>query len=254
MRLAAFLAAMEQIAPKELALGFDNPGYLIGTEKAEIARVLVALDCTPAVADEAAQGGYDLVLTHHPLFFHAVKHILPDDPETAAAYRLLRHGVGLFAAHTNLDAAEGGVSQTLAETVGITGIERFSENGIGCVGALATPMRLDELAALAYERLGAPVRYTGDGARWITRAAAVGGAGGSEILPARAAGAEAFLTGECAHHDALSADVCGLSVIACGHYETERIVLPGLIRRLQTITNDVQYQLAHSDHSPFSQA
>ena len=85
MRLQEFAAAMERIAPMELAAEFDNPGLLIEPDHDEISRVLVALDCTKAVAEEAAEWGADLVLTHHPLFFHPVKHMAYSDPATAAA-------------------------------------------------------------------------------------------------------------------------------------------------------------------------
>ena len=85
MKIQEFTAAMERIAPKELALEFDNPGLLIEPDHAEISRVLVALDCTKAVADEAAAWGADLVLTHHPLFFHPVQRLSYTDPATAAA-------------------------------------------------------------------------------------------------------------------------------------------------------------------------
>ena len=106
MKLNDFINVMDGIAPRELAMDWDNPGLLIGTEKQDIKKVLVALDCSMATAKEAAEWGADLMLTHHPVFFRAVKHILPDDPETAAPYILLRNGIGLFAAHTNLDAAD----------------------------------------------------------------------------------------------------------------------------------------------------
>ena len=119
MKLSGFLAAMERIAPRELALEFDNPGLLIEPDHEEIKSVLVALDCTPQVAREAEERNADLVLTHHPLFFHPVQKLLYREPETAAACLLLRHGIGHFAAHTNLDAALGGVNDTLCELFGV---------------------------------------------------------------------------------------------------------------------------------------
>ena len=108
MKIQEFTAVMERIAPRDLALEFDNPGILIEPDHEEITRVLVALDCTTAVAKEAVELGVDLVVTHHPLFFHPVKHMAYSDPATKAACMLLRHGIGLFSAHTNLDAAHGG--------------------------------------------------------------------------------------------------------------------------------------------------
>lgn len=252
MEIERFIGAMERIAPPELALGFDNPGLLIGTEKREIRRVLVALDCTPEVADEAAAGGYDLVLTHHPLFFLAVKHILPTEAETAPIYRMIRSGIGMYAAHTNLDAAEGGVSQTLAETIGLTELASFGENGICRVGMLETPMTLHAFCARVGERVHAPVKYTGDPQKRILRVATVGGQGADAMKLAKAEGADALVTGECAHHEALASNVLDIALLIAGHYETESLVLPRLIARLQNEPDDVQYSLAHSDRSPFT--
>ena len=116
MQLCDFLAQMEAVAPQALAMDFDNPGLLIGPEKQEIRKVLVAMDCSMATAQEAVDWGADLLLTHHPVFFGGVKAIRPDLPATAAPWLLLRHGIGLFAAHTNLDTAQGGVNDRAAST------------------------------------------------------------------------------------------------------------------------------------------
>ena len=133
MKLNRFLEAMERIAPRALALEFDNPGLLVEPNHDENARVLVALDCSTAVAKEAAEWGADLVLTHHPLFFHPVSHMAYSDPESAAACLLIRNGIGLFAAHTNLDAATGGVNDTLCSLLGIREAIPFDE-GVGRIG------------------------------------------------------------------------------------------------------------------------
>ncbi len=243
MRIEDFVAVMEELAPPERALAFDNVGLLIGPEKREIKRVLVALDCTAQTALEAAEAGAQLLLTHHPVFFHGVKHILPDDPDTAGAYTLIRNGVGLYAAHTNLDAAAGGVNDALAEAIGVTGVELLPPENLGRIGQLAESVELREYARRIEASLHAVVRVCGDGGRQITRVALVGGAGGDAVLDAARAGADALVTGECNHHHALAAMQLGLCVIEAGHYETERVVLPKLIERLQRRTNDVQYSL-----------
>lgn len=113
MKIENFLSVCEAMAPRAMALDFDNPGLLVGPDHDEIHKVLVALDCTEAVAREAVNWGADLVLTHHPMFFSGIKRFTPCDPGTSAAYILARNGIGLFAAHTNLDAAQGGVNDAL---------------------------------------------------------------------------------------------------------------------------------------------
>lgn len=247
MKLDEFIKIMNGIAPAELAEEWDNPGLLIGTRKAEIKKVLVALDCSAATANEAAEWGADLLLTHHPVFFGGVKHILPNDPETAAPFTLLENGIALFAAHTNLDAADGGVNDCLAEVFGLEDVQKLPPEGLGRIGTLPEPLSFAELASLAESRLGTRVRITGDGSKLIRRFAMIGGGGAGELFSAKAAGADAYITGEMKHHLAIQADFIGLSVIEAGHYETERIVLPRLIERLQAASNDVQYRLTLSE-------
>ena len=227
MKLVDFIAMMERVAPPELAMDFDNVGLLIGTDRPEIKRVLVALDCTPTTAQEAVDWGADLLLTHHPLFLFGVKRILPDDPATAGAYILLRHGIAHYAAHTNLDAAPGGVNDCLAEHLGILNPVPLPPENVGRIGIRGPdcPGTLGAFSAFVAERLGTAVRVCGD----------------------PAAGADAYITGEMKHHQALDARFLGLNVIEAGHYETERVVLLPLIYHLQALSNDVQYRLTLSE-------
>ena len=247
MKLNDFIAAMETIAPKELACPWDNPGLLIGTEKSEISKVLVALDCSVYTAKEAVEWGADMLLTHHPVFFGGVKRIAPDDPDTAGAYTLIRHGIGLFAAHTNLDSAEGGVNDCLAEALGLGGIEKLPPEEMGRIGLLPAPVPFIDFARMAEEKLCTRVRITGDNDAPVMRVAMVGGSAADELFAAKAAGADVFVTGEMKHHLALQAAAMGLCIVEAGHYETEKVVLRPLIGRLQALTNDVQYKLTRSE-------
>ena len=250
MKIQEFTAAMERIAPKELALEFDNSGLLIEPDHAEINRVLVALDCTKAVADEAVAWGADLVLTHHPLFFHPVKRLAYSDPATAAACVLVRNGIGLFAAHTNLDAAHGGVNDTLCALLGIREAIPFDE-GVGRGGTLKEKETLQTFVKRAETMLHARVAVSGGPERMISRVAVMGGSGGSSVTLAAMQGADLLLTGELKHSDALDAQMLGLSLIVAGHYETETVVLEPLMKRLQNDCFGVQYQLSRVDGSPF---
>lgn len=247
MKLNDFIAAMEAIAPKELACPWDNPGLLIGTEKIEISKVLVALDCSVQTAKEAIEWGADLLLTHHPVFFGGVKRIAPDDPDTAGAYMLIRHGIGLFAAHTNLDSAEGGVNDCLAEELGLQSIEKLPPDEMGRIGLLPAAMPFIDFARMVEQKLCTRVRITGADDTPVQRIALVGGSAADELFAAKAAGADAFITGEMKHHFAIQAGALGLCIVEAGHYETEKVVLQPLISRLQAITNDVQYRLTRSE-------
>jgi len=247
MNITQFTAMMESIAPRELAMDWDNVGLLIGTERQEIRRVLVALDCTMDTANEAIEWGADLLLVHHPVFLGGVKAISPAAPDTAAAYALIRHGIALFAAHTNLDAAGGGVNDCLAEALGLIDVSPLPPDNLGRIGSLPEAMPFKELAAMAELRLNTRVRITGREDAPIRRLAMIGGAGAGDVLHAHEAGADAYITGEMKHHMALQAEFLGLNIIEAGHYETERVALEPLIRRLQGLSNDVQYKLTRCE-------
>ena len=250
MKLNAFCEMMESIAPKELALSFDNVGLLIGPDHDEIKKVLVALDLTVPVAQEAIDGGYDLVLTHHPIFWDPVRSISPDAHETAAAYLLIRHGIGHFAAHTNLDACAGGVNDVLAELLSLENVRPLPPENLGRIGTLVSPTPFGSFASFCETKLGSRGRFVGDPDRTIRTVAVIGGSGGSDVEVVSLSGCDAFVTGEMKHSQALLAEHLGLCCCVMGHYETEFPVLKPLIDRLQREENDVQYDLTHTGCAP----
>lgn len=241
---------MEGIAPRSLAMDFDNVGLLITPDHKEIRKVLVALDLTLGVAQEASSGGYDLVLTHHPILLDPVRSIDVDAPETAAAYHLIRHGIGHFAAHTNLDACSGGVNDVLAELLQLADVRPLPPDNLGRIGELEKTCAFGDFAAFCEQVLHAKGRFSGDPKRPIRKIAVIGGSGGGDVDAVVNAGCDAFVTGEMKHSQALRAKHLGLNCCVMGHYETEFPVLKPLINRLQETKNDVQYDLTQTGNTP----
>ncbi|HYE96749.1 MAG TPA: Nif3-like dinuclear metal center hexameric protein [Rubricoccaceae bacterium] len=130
-------ATLEAWAPPGQKLDYDHVGLQVGDASAAVERVLVALDLTPAVVDEAAELKADLVITHHPLLFRPLQRLTTDDPAGALALRLAQAGIAYYALHTNLDAAPGGVSFALAEHLGLEGV-RSLEPTEGALKKLVT--------------------------------------------------------------------------------------------------------------------
>ena len=250
MKLLDFCEKMEAIAPKTLALDFDNVGLLIGPDHTEIRKVLVALDLTVPVAQEAIEGRYDLVLTHHPIFWDPLRHISPTEHDTAAAYLLMRNGIGHFAAHTNFDACAGGVNDTLADLFGLIDVRYLPPENLGRIGTLKTPMPFSEFTAVCETVLHTRGKFIGDPDRMIQSVALIGGNGGGDVSYVHESGCEAFVTGEMKHNQALQAEYLGLNCCVMGHYETEFPAMKSLISRLQNGKNDVKYNLAHSGSAP----
>ena len=228
------------IAPFELAEEWDNVGLLFGHAQAEVTRVLVALDLTQGVLDEARALGAQLIVTHHPIMFSARKRVTDEDREGRLMLGMAEAGIAHIAAHTNLDAAPGGVNDTLMAAMGAANIV-----GEGCVraGDLPEGTTLGALAARAERRLRGPVRVYGAKDTPVHRLGCCSGAGGSEIAEAKALGADCFITGEVRHHEALDAVDGGMCVLEAGHFETENPVCEVLARSLQNAADAVKYKL-----------
>ena len=228
------------IAPYELAEEWDNVGLLLGRRSASVTRVMVALDLTQEAVDAAKALGAQAIVTHHPIMFSARKRVTDDDREGRLMLELAEAGIAHIAAHTNLDSAPGGVNDTLMAALGAQNIRG---EGFVRAGDLPEGMTLGRLAALARTRLHAEVRVYGAEGTPVHVLGCCSGAGGGEIAPARALGADCFITGEIRHHEALDAVDSGVCVLEAGHLETENPVCEVLRTALQNAADALEYNL-----------
>lgn len=228
------------VAPYELAEEWDNVGLLVGRRDSEVTRILVALDLTQAVIDEAKALGAQMVVTHHPLMFSARKRITDADREGRLILSLAEEHIAMLAAHTNLDAASGGVNDTLMALMGVKNVM-----GEGCVrvGDLPEGTTLGMLAARARAKLHTAVRIYGAEEMEVHRLGCCSGAGSSELGEAIALGADCFITGEVKHSAALDAMDAGVCLIEAGHFETENPVCEVLAGALQNAADALQYNV-----------
>ena len=250
--MGQILALLNEMAPGELAESYDNVGLLAGHPDRPVERILVALDLTMGAVAEAKEMGAQLIVTHHPILFRGRKNLREDDAEGAAVCAMIRAGIGLIAAHTNFDNAERGVNDALSEALSLSGISHLPQGmRIGMLESAYTP---DALGRMIEERLGGRVRiYAERPDAMIERVAVCGGAGGDFFDLALQNGAQAFVTGEVKHHDALAAVAAGLCLIEAGHDETEHIAIKLLADGLQEKINEVQYNVTVSEsaYAPF---
>lgn len=212
-------------APRELAESWDNVGLLVGSGAREAKRVLVALDVTEWVADEAIARGADLIVAHHPVMncrWHEVQSIVDDNAQGRTLTKLLRNDVSAICMHTNLDAADGGVNDILARKLGLQGLSILNEEKIGRVGTLNCEKSLEEFLSDVVQSLGCRgLRYR-DGGKPVHRVAVGGGACVEFVPNALALGCDTFVTADVKYHDFLDAD--GINLIDAGHFETENPV------------------------------
>ena len=215
------LDALDRFAPFSTCVEGDSVGLLVGSADTEVDRVAVALDVTHKTVAQAKAAGCGLLVTHHPAYFG----LLEEQPQDSAAVLAQKLGLCIISAHTNLDAARGGVNDVLAELLDIKNIEPIGIEGEPLPMARVGDLEMESAASLACyagERLGvAGVKYT-PCTDAISRVAVCGGSGGDFLLAAKDAGAQALVTGESKHHLRLLARQLNVALIECGHFCTEQ--------------------------------
>jgi len=242
MKIDEFVRVVEGIAPPSLAPEWDNSGLLLRCGD-ETGAVLVALDVTPAVIEEAQKKDCGMILSHHPLIFEPVKSLDCSKAGEGLLMRLIRKNISLYAWHTPFDKADGGVCDTLARKLGLLGSD-VSEDGFMRTGFLPQSLDFDGFIARVKEALGTGcVQASNIRPKEVKRVAVTGGSGGGYVEAALKSGAQALLTGEAKHHHFLEANESGLLLIAAGHYATERCFADAAIMSLQPKLDELKSSL-----------
>lgn len=237
MRCRELIEKLEELAPRSLACDWDNPGFLAGRADKEIKKVLVALDATDEVIEQAIQEKADFLLTHHPLIFRALKQVNDEHFISRRIVNLLQADISYFAMHTNFDTAPGCMADLAAKRLGIldgsplevTGEVGGEAVGIGKIGVLAEAVSLEELARQVKTAFDLPfvLVYGRDAVKGAVKQVAVSpGSGGSMIRYALEKKAQVLVTGDIGHHDAIDAAAQGMAILDAGHYGLEHIFIP----------------------------
>jgi len=236
--------AIDQLAPPALAAEWDSAiGLEIGNPDQAISHVLITLDVSESVITRAAATGCQLIITHHPLIFTPITTIRHDIPEQRLIAGLLHNKISLIAAHTNLDAAPGGVADCLADVFGLSTEKCQPAGPFGRIGYLPEPMQLSRLAGLARQKLGSSgCRINTDRDRIIKCLAVFPGSfSEEEITLLTESGAEAIVCGEIKHHVGLMLSARGIASIDAGHDVTERVALKSLAKRLGEMLPEISF-------------
>ena len=227
MTVKELYAYLNEKIPPSLSCPWDNDGMMCCPDPdAPVRRVLVALDITADVVKKAQEGGYDLILSHHPLIFSPLRALNHEDAIAKKVIELIKSRIAAFSFHTRLDAVEGGVNDVLAEKIGLCNVRAFGADGeaIGRIGELAQTLTLAEFATLVKKATGAPIVTVSDAGRAVKRVAVLGGSGSDDVIPAILAGADTYLTGELKHNWLTEAPERSINLIAAGHFYTENPV------------------------------
>ncbi len=223
-RVKDIIKVIEDFAPLSLQEGWDNSGLCIGSADAPVNSVLLGLDCTPDLVDEAVACGADMIVTHHPLIFSGLKKISPDNQVGEAVIKAIRAGISIYAAHTSADKVIAGVSGAMAARLGLVNVSILDEDGegtgLGVVGDLPEPVTAEQAVTLVKDRFSLKALKASrplDG--MISRVAMCGGSGSSLIGAARKAGAQLYISGDISYHNFFTED--GFMIMDIGHYESE---------------------------------
>ena len=234
MKMSEITELFNGFAPEYLAESWDNPGLLVGEEKAEIKKILVALDATDEVVDEAVKIGADLIVTHHPMIFGSLKKINDATNLGKKIIKLIRNNICVFAMHTNLDIAFGGVNDDLAKILGLKNIGVLAEscmqndmpNGLGRYGDIEETT-LGEFAEKVKEKLGLDgIRIVGEKDRTIKKAGLCTGSGMEFMADAVKKQCDVYITSDIKYHDSQKAIEDGITLIDATHYGSENIIVP----------------------------
>lgn len=215
---------LDGMAPFCTAEEWDNVGLLVGDPDARVTTAAVSLDPSREAVEQAAALGAQLLVSHHPVIFRPIDSLTAGSP----AYELARRGIAAIAAHTNLDAAAGGVNDALAAALGLADV-RTAEDRLCRIGRLPEAQEPRDFAREAARRLGARAVQCRPGDRAVSTVALCSGAGGDYMAPMLSE-ADAFVTGELSYH---GWPLTGTTVIAAGHFHTEIAVVPALAARLR---------------------
>ena len=226
MKLKEIIAALERLAPPRLQEEWDNSGLQVGFPEAEVSRVLVCLDITEAIVDEAVAKQCNMIVSHHPLLFKALRQVSDATYQQRCVVRALSAGISIYSAHTSLDNAPGGVNHKIAGLLGLQNLRWLAplegeDAGSGLVGELPRPEKDADFLARVRRSFGVQcLRHSALDGREIRRVALCGGAGAFLLGDAVHAGADCFLSGEFHYHDYFENG--GVLLAELGHYQSEQ--------------------------------
>lgn len=211
---------IERVAPKTLAEPWDNPGLMIGSLEDECSGVVLSLDLTKSAVKIAVENGCNLIVTHHPFFFHSVKSIDTDTARGEITKLVLANNITVYSAHTNFDMSEeGGLCTSLAT---LLGGENVVGDGVGVVCDIKAQSLKDFASGIAKTLKDNSVKYVGDDNKVIKRAFIICGGGASDGALEHAMGcADIFVSGDFKHHLYVNAQEENFPIIEFSHYASE---------------------------------
>ena len=229
MKVKDIIEAIERVAPLRLQDEWDNSGLQVGFPENEVKRVMVCLDVTEAVVDEAAERGCGMIVSHHPLLFKPLSLVSDVTYQQRCVVKALAKGIAVYSSHTSMDNARGGVNYKIAELIGLQDISWLSpkdgeDAGSGIIGTLYDPERDSDFLRRLKQTFGVDcLRHSACSGKEIRTVAVCGGSGAFLMKDAQRKGADCFVTGEFHYHDYFEND--GMLLAELGHFQSEQYTM-----------------------------
>ena len=238
MKKTELIKVLNEIAPLDLQVKWDNSGMQIDLGKEEINKVFVAMEISRSIIEEAKAAGADMIITHHPLLLKSFAPVQLSvfNVTHSNIMELIKSGIEVYSAHTCFDIADGGNNDYLCNMLGLKKVSVEAE-GIR-LGQYARPRKLSAVEKEVHEILQRPADFVsgGDPDKLISSVAVCTGGAGDFWPIARLLGADLYITGVVEHHEAILIRQTDMAFIAAGHAGTEWIFVPNMTAQLQMLT------------------
>ncbi|QAA31745.1 Nif3-like dinuclear metal center hexameric protein [Clostridium manihotivorum] len=265
MKVFEISKIIEQMAPKVLKEDYDNVGLMVGDNNAEVSTILVALDCTLSVIEEAKAIGAEMILTHHPLLFRKPKTITNDTLQGRKIIELIKNNINLYSSHTNLDSTKAGMNDTIVELLGFesekilepTKVPNFEGSGIGRLIKLESAIKLSDLVQDIKSKLGINnLRFTGDLNKEVKKIAIINGSGQDFFEISNRYGADCIITGDTTYHYVSDYNEMGISILDIGHFGSEWPLFINICNRLKekfiAVDKNIKVVISKSTNDPYN--
>lgn len=258
IKLNNIINEMELLAPTYLKEDFDNVGLMVGDKNKEVKKVLLALDCTLKVIEEAKKENVELIITHHPLIFKRPSSITTDTLQGKKIIELIKNDISLYSSHTNLDSVENGLNDTIVSILGFDNSKILEKNkrddkaGLGRIVSLKESIQLEDLISKIKKSLNINNLRVVKGKDKVNKIAIINGSGQDFIGKAVALGADCIITGDTTYHFASDYKEMEISILDVGHFASEQITFFNVMENLKEKFKDVEFITSTVEEDPFS--
>lgn len=249
---------MELLAPSYLKEDFDNVGLMVGDRNKSVNKVLLALDCTLKVIEEAKREKVDLIITHHPLIFRKPSNITTDTLQGKKIIELIKNDISLYSSHTNLDSAENGLNNTIVSILGFNDSAILEKNknansaGLGRIVNLDKEIKLENLIDQVKTKLNISNLRVVKGNDKVSKIAIINGSGQDFIGKAMQLGVDTVITGDTTYHFASDYKEMGINILDVGHFSSEQIVFFNVMKQIESKFKDIVFIESKVQEDPFT--